>query len=200
MAHLNGNLLVAIDFETTGERAGHHEPIQIAIQPLNADIRPLAGVRPFYTTIKPLRPERADPQATAKHGLSIEELVLHAPEPDKVADLLVEWFEGLDLPFNKCLVPLAHNWTFEHSFLKAWLGPSLTAKLFYFHPRDAMIYALALNDRAAFLGEPAPFNRVGLTSLCSKLSIVNTRPHDALHDALAEAEVYRTLLVMDVMA
>jgi DNA polymerase III epsilon subunit-like protein len=47
------NLLASIDLETTGLQAGYHEPIQIAIVPLNSDIRPLEGVRSFYTTIKP---------------------------------------------------------------------------------------------------------------------------------------------------
>ena len=43
-------------------------------------------------------------------------------------------------------------------------------------------------------GEPIPFNRVGLGSLCRKFNIVNANAHDALADALAEAEVYRALV------
>jgi DNA polymerase III epsilon subunit-like protein len=55
LVHLNGNLLASVDLETTGKRAGYHEPIQIAVVPLNSDLRPLDGVRPFYSTIKPLK-------------------------------------------------------------------------------------------------------------------------------------------------
>lgn len=94
----------------------------------------------------------------------MEDLILHAPDSGKVADLLVEWWERLDLPFNKTLIPLAHNWAFEAGFLRAWLGMELMQKLFHGHARDAMLYALALNDKAAFMGLPAPFNRVGLGS------------------------------------
>lgn len=150
--------------------------------------------RPF----KPLHPERADRRAGFIHGLNLEELVFHAPEPGKVADLLIEWWERLDLPFGKTLVPLAHNWAFEASFLKAWLGVDLVDKLFHPHARDAMLLALSMNDRAAFAGEKVPFNKVGLASLCRKFHVTNSNPHDALCDALAEAEVYRAMLHMDL--
>jgi DNA polymerase III epsilon subunit-like protein len=197
LPHLNGNLLCAVDIETTGNRPRYHEPIQIAIVPLNSDLRPLRGVRAFYTDIQPLHIERADGRATAVHQLPLEELAIHAPSRDKVVDMLVEWFEGLDLPFEKQLVPLAHNWAFEASFFKAWWGVPLLEKLFHPHPRDAMQLALAMNDRSVFKGEKAPFNRVGLGSLCNVFNIINPKAHDAYHDCLAEAEVYRCLLLMD---
>src|SRR3989304_985946 len=82
LVHLNGNLLASIDLETTGLRAGYHEPIQIAVVPLNSDIRPLEGVRPFYTTIRPEHPERQD-GAGYVHGLKIEDLIIHAPTSGK---------------------------------------------------------------------------------------------------------------------
>lgn len=198
MPHLNGNVLAAIDFETTGTKPGYHEPIQIAVVPLNSDVRPLEGVRPFYTNIRPLHPERAERLASLRHGLDVEELALTALHPDRVADLLIEWWEDLELPFQKSLVPLAHNWAFENSFLKAWLGPELTDRLFFSHARDAMTYALSLNDKSFVAGEKAPFNQVSLGSLCNRFGVVNERPHDALSDCLAEAEVYRHLLRMDV--
>jgi DNA polymerase III epsilon subunit-like protein len=191
LVHLNGNLLAAIDLETTGLQAGYHEPIQIAVVPLNSDIRPLEGVRPFYTTIRPSYPERQEKSVGYVHGLPIEELVLHAPDAGKVADLLVEWWEKLDLPFGKTLIPLAHNWAFECKFLQSWLGVDLTSQLFFGHARDAMLYALALNDKAAFMGLPVPFNKVGLGSICKRFKVHNASPHDALSDALAEAECYR---------
>ncbi len=199
LVHLNGNLLASVDLETTGLQAGYHEPIQIAVVPLNSDIRPLEGVRPFCTTIKPQYPERQDARAGYVHGIKLEDLVLHAPDAGKVQDLLVEWWEQLDLPFGKTLIPLAHNWVFESKFLQAWLGNDLASTLFHGHARDAMLYALALNDKAAFMGLPAPFSRVGLGSICKRFKIVNPNPHDALSDAIAEAECYRAMLTMDLL-
>jgi DNA polymerase III epsilon subunit-like protein len=62
-----------------------------------------------------------------------------------------------------------------------------------------MTEALAMNDRAFFRGEKPPFNgSVSLSSLCKMFGIVNPRPHDAYCDCLAEAEVYRHLLYMDI--
>lgn len=199
LPHLNGNLMVAVDLECTGTRPNYHEPVQIAVVPLNSDFRPLDGVRPFYTNIQPQFPERADRRATGVHGLDLSSLTMYAPHPDKVADMLIEWFENLDLPYDKNLVPLAHNWAFESGFLKAWLGVDLTDKIFHSHARDGMLTALHMNDKAIFRGEPAPFNRVGLGSLCRKFNVINSKEHDALADCIAEAEVYRRLVTMDMI-
>lgn len=196
LVHLNGNLLAAVDFETTGRRPGYHEIVQIAVVPLDSDIQPIKELRPFYTNIKPQYPERIEKSAFCVNGINLEELMLYAPEQERVKDLLVEWWNRLDLPFGKVLVPLVQNWAFESSFFKAWLGPDMVDKLFHSHARDTMLYAVAMNDRAAFMGEELPFNKVGLGSLCNKLNVVNQNAHNALADCLATAEVYRRLLLL----
>jgi DNA polymerase III epsilon subunit-like protein len=198
MVHLNGNLMAAVDLETTGLRANYHEPIQIAVVPLDSNFEPLADVAPFYSPIKPLFPERATKQAMHVHGMSMEDLVLHAPEPGRVADMLHEWWERLDLPIDRTLIPLAHNWAFECKFLQDWLGIDMASQMFHGHARDAMLTALHLNDRAAFMGEPTPFPYVGLKNLCAKFHIVNANPHDALCDCLAEAAVYKELIRYEI--
>lgn len=198
LVHLNGNLMAAIDYETTGLKAGWHEIIQIAVVPLNADLRPNRDLRPFYHNIAPKFPERHDRRAASVHGLNLNELMLNAPSSEKVADLLVEWWERLDLPASKCLVPLAHNWAFESSHGKAWLGDDLFNQMFHSHARDGMLEAGHMNDRAAFKGETVPFSHVGLNALCKQLGVINANPHDALSDCLAEAEVYRCLLHYEI--
>lgn len=197
MVHLNGNLIAAIDYETLGRRAGYHDIVQMAVVPLDSDMRPLKSIRPFYTPIKPLHPERIERQAMVVHGLNIDDLMMHAPERDRVQDLLVEWFERLDLPFGKKLVPLAHNWAFEKGFTEHWLGVELMESLFYGTARDSMLVAGFINDQEATMGRPAPFNMLGLKSMALKLGVVNEKPHDAYHDAITEAEVYRILCRTD---
>lgn len=199
MPHLNGNVVAAVDFETTGTVAGYHEPIQIAVVVLDSNLKPAPGITPFYQYIQPRFPERADPAATKVHGIDIDRLMLEEREPGDIEDMLVEWCNSLELPFERRLIPLAHNWPFERDFLKAWLGVSLSEKLFHYHARDGMTYALGLNDKSFFRGEKAIFRSVGLTELCSHFGVVNARAHDALNDALAEAEVYRHLLNVDVL-
>jgi DNA polymerase III epsilon subunit-like protein len=194
LANMHGNVLAAVDLETTGTRAGYHDAIQIAIVPLDEELRPMANVRPFYTTIRPTRPSRADSAAMRTNELDLHWLSIHAPELSTVEDMLLEWHEKLALPSTKRLIPLAHNWPFESSFLKQWLGERQMDALFHFHARDAQTLALALNDRACFAGGPPPFSRVGLQPLCKYFKVHNTKPHDALADAIAEAELYRRLL------
>lgn len=198
MVHLNGNLMAAVDYETTGLVAGWSEIIQIAVVPLNADLRPNNDIRPFYHNIAPEHPERQKGSAGSIHGLDINDLMMNSPSSAKVADLLIEWFERLNLPMKRNLVPLAHNWAFECGFGKAWLGDDMFNQIFHSHARDGMIEAGHMNDRAAFRGEPIPFPLVGLNPLCKQLGIVNENPHDALSDSIAEAEVYRALLHYEV--
>jgi len=186
-----GNILASVDLECTGTWPNYHEPIQIAVVPLNNNLEPLS-VTPFYRRIRAMRPDRADSRALAVHGLyDIES----GPEPEEVQDAFVDWVSKLGLPMERSLAPLAHNWPFECGFLKAWLGVPLMEKLFFGHPRDSMQLALQLNDRAVTAGRPIPFEKVGLGDLCKRFGIVNEKAHDALSDCIAEAKVYRHLLL-----
>jgi DNA polymerase III epsilon subunit-like protein len=198
LAHCYGNPIATLDFETSGERPGYHEILQIAVVPLNSDFEPHPEMRPFYTNVAPLYPERAELGATQRHGLNLDELILTAPTLEKVTDLFLEWFRTLDLPVGKSLIPLAHNWSFESMWLMQWLGPDLKRELFHSHGRDPMECGIMLNDRAAYAGEQIPFQRVGLKNMAEVFNIVNERPHDALCDCLTAARVYRELLRMEV--
>lgn len=192
--HLRGNILAAVDLETTGIDPTRAEIVQIAIVPLTDNLRPDPSRRAFYTNLAPERPDLADATSTAIHRLDLAELAATAPSQYRGQELLCEWFYKLDLPRGRKLVPLAHNFVFENSFLRAWLGVSLMDELFHYHPRDSMLCALTLNDKAVWAGKKPPFESVSLTSMCRQLGVVNTKPHDALADALAEAGVYRILL------
>ncbi len=196
---LNYNLMAAVDVETTGRMPGYHEIIQIAIQPLDSNLDPLSDVHPFYMHIAPDYPERAEKEATTVHGLNIYDLQKTAINQSRAADMFDEWFQNLDLPYRKSLVPMAHNWAFEAGFLKAWLGMESFNQFFHPHPRDSMLFGIALNDRAYFQGEPPPFKSVSLKSMCRQLKIPLVNAHDALADALADAKLYKSLLQMPLV-
>jgi len=194
LLNLDGHMLAAVDVETTGRVAGYHEVIQIAVVPLSSAIEPLPDVHPFYMNIAPEYPERVEQSASMVHGLSIEELMLNCPDGWKVADLFDDWFQSLDLPFDKRLVPLAHNWGFERGFLTHWLGIESLNQFFHFHPRDSMLFALSINDAANFHGFSTPFPYVGLKAMCKKFGIQIDQAHDALSDSIAEAKLYKALI------
>jgi len=194
LVHLNGNLLASVDLETTGRRPGYHEIIQIAVVPLNSDITPVPDINPFYMNIAPKYPERAERDAYTVHGLDLAELQNNCPDAWKVADLFDEWFKALDLPFERRITPLAHNYPFERGFLQHWLGLESFDQFFHFHARDSMEFAININDAAAFHGMSTPFPYVGLKPMCKKFGIINHKAHDALCDSLATAELYRAML------
>lgn len=194
LLNLNGHMLAAVDVETTGRDAGYHEIIQIAVVPLTSSIEPVADINPFYMEIAPARPERCEADAQTIHGLNIEELMNNCPDAWKVADLFDEWVQSLNLPFDRRLVPMAHNWAFERGFLMNWLGLESFNQFFHYHPRDSMLFAISINDAATFHGLSAPFPYPGLKALAKRFGIVNPKPHDALCDALTEAKVYKAML------
>ena len=200
LVHLNGNLMAAMDYETTGLIPNWHEIIQVAILPLDADLRPSKLIRPFYHNIAPVYPERQQHGAGDVHKLDLNWLKENAPSQERVADLLVDWWEKLDLPMGRKIVSLAHQYEFEASFGRAWLGHDMFNDLFHWSARDGMRLAISMNDRAAFAGETIPFDGVGLNPLCKKLGIVNENPHDALSDCYAEAGVYRSLLQYELFS
>ena len=194
MTHLDGNVLAAIDFETTGRRPGYHEVIQVAVLPLDHDLNPHPDIPVFYMNIRPEYPERCEKGAGFVHGIDMDLLQIHAPSQERAIDLLCGWFNSLDLPQNRFVIPLAHNWAFESSFLKGWLGPSLVDRIFHSHGRDTMGMAATLNDRAFFLGEQLPFPKLSLVVLCKQLGILYENAHDAFADCQATAELYKRLL------
>lgn len=194
----HGHLMCTIDLETTGDDPDYHEIIQIAVVPLNSDFEPYEGLSPFYVNVAPLFPERANGKAMVANQLDLAELALNAPHPDKVLDLFVDWFERLDLPASRRLIPLAHNWSFEDGFLRKWMGHELFHHVFHGLPRDSMEVAIHQNDKASMMGEREPYSRVSLSYLCKYFGIVNENPHEALCDSLATAKLYKALLMKEL--
>lgn len=197
--HLQGNLLCAVDVETTGFLVGKHDVVQVAVLPLDSDFRLLTTVMPFYMNLQPKRPENIDPDAMRTSRLNLADLIINGCEPYKAADLFVEWFYGLELGLDKRIVPVAHNWQFDKGFMVDWLGAKTYDAHFHYSYRDTMIALNFLNDRAAFNCETIPFSKLSLGHLCSVLGVVNDKPHDALADCAATAECYRRLLQRMVM-
>lgn len=199
MQHLNGNLLCAVDVETTGLISKKHDIIQLAILPLDSQIKPSSTAPPFYINMQPKHPENIDHAALKINKTELAHLIINGFDPWKAADMLDEWFERLKLPVNKRIVPLGHNWIFDCDFIKEWMGDLSFQHVFDFHYRDSMTAALYLNDRADHHNEKYPFPKVSLQYCCSQLEVKNINAHDALADCVATAEVYRRMLSVQTM-
>lgn len=192
MQHLNGNILAAIDVETTGLVAGFHDLWQIAVVPLDYNLKP---TNPFYMDLRVKRPDNIDKAAIKVCNTDFFVRQKRAIDPWTCADLFEEWFTRLALPVGKRLVPLGSNWIFDRGFIIDWLGKESFDSFFHYLYRDTQVAALFLNDTNGYRGRKIEFPKVGLGSLVSRLGATNLKPHDALQDALASAEVYRRLIM-----
>jgi DNA polymerase III epsilon subunit-like protein len=191
--HLAGNLLAAVDIETTGLLAGQHDILQIAIVPATPDLQPdFKLARQWF--IAPTRLDFVSPEAMRVNGLSLEDLTFTAPSVGTVTDHIVEYLGSLPLPVNKGLIPLAHNWAFESAFLSSWLGLDGLSTIFSRRARDTMTLAAGIFDSREFAGDTFNFPSLSLEHLCQQLGITNERPHDAFYDCCATIHLYRRLL------
>ena len=194
MLHLNGNLLCAVDVETTGLEPGFHEVWQVGILALDSNIKPAKNILPFYVNLKISYPERIEPKAI-RNRTAFALLQQRALDPFSAADLLDSWFERLQLPIYKKICPLAQNFPFDRSHLIEWLGIKNYEYLFSPWYRDTMTTAIFDSDLCNFRGEKIMFTEYGLAFLCNKLKVHNEKPHDALQDCVATAECYRRMLL-----
>jgi DNA polymerase III epsilon subunit-like protein len=202
MQHWNGDQMCAIDIETTGLDPSWHEIIQIAIVPLDSNIRPRKDILPFYIQIKPESPERADREAMNVNRMDFAHLAQVGHDPEKAKDLLRDWTEKLKLPYSKYgaqrkrIIPLGQNYSFDMGFIKKWLGIPMYEEFFSHMFRDTMTVAAYLNDRAACHAEDVPFAKQNLRFLAKRLNVTyeEGRAHDALQDCLVAAEVYRQMI------
>jgi DNA polymerase III epsilon subunit-like protein len=192
----NGNLLCSIDIETSGKDPETHEIVQLAIVPLNWDYTPLKKIKAFNHLICPAG--ELDPESTKVHGLTMDILSL-APPKERVIDRLITWVNSIDLVFDRRLIMLAHNSSFEIKWLNKFLTLKTYESMFNAATRDSMTLALGINDIAAQRGRRPPFERVSLPWLCTHFGVTNHKAHDAYYDALACAKVYKHLLNTDIL-
>ena len=195
MQHLNGNLLCAVDVETTGLRPSFHEIWQIAVLPLDSNIRPLKGVLPFCMDIKINYPDRVDKRAMLLPRADFVQRQQHAIDTFTCADLFDDWFDRLELPLHKRLIPLAQNWPFDREFLKEWQGQESFNQAFNPVYRDTMVAAAFDIDLCDFRSEKVLFTESNLGYICARLGVHNIKAHDALQDCIATAECYRRMIL-----
>lgn len=199
MVHWNGNQLCAIDCETTGLDPHYHELIQICILPLDSNVQPRKDILPFYIELVPDYPERASFEAMKVNRLNFAKIGQRGHDRLQAVDMLEEWIKKLKLPTTKYgnskrIIPLGQNYTFDQSFIQAWLGVTTYNDLFSYQYRDTQRAALYLNDRAGMHAEDVPFAITDLDFLARRSGVESVRAHDALSDCVTTAGIYRYML------
>lgn len=199
MQNLNGHVMCAIDTETTGEDPDCHEIIQIAVIPLDTNLKPMNDVMPFYVDMIPRYPERANLDAMSINKLDLAKLCLNGFDRDRAADLFIDWIDRLRLPIGKRIIPLGCNWPFDRDMIRKWLGAKTFNLYFDAQYRDVMSFAASTNDIAGWRGMDFPYAKTKLSFLANLCNVERSRAHDALEDARCTAEVYRSLLTQDYL-
>ena len=200
LVNLNGNLLCAIDTETTGVEDGPSdlnviEIVELAVIPLDHNLEIHKGFPPFITKLKP---ELLGPNDVRPPGMSEKKFMdymMYGHSQYTASELFTEWFNKLNLGTNKKITPLAHNWPFDHKMLHSWLGPKNYNFIFHGFYRCTMGLANMLNDSAELkLHDEVPYPKKGLGTLCSKYGVELVNAHTASDDAMATAKVYKEML------
>ncbi len=212
MKHLNGNLLCAVDIETTGLEVGIHEIIEICVMPLDNMFKPaLQPVLPFHQLLCPERVESIDMEAIRIHKLpdnnldyskfvksidKVNECVQRGMDKWRAADKFVEWFERLRLPAFKRICMLGHNLCgIDIPFIKEWLGAKSFEYCFSPLVRDTQCTALFMNDVSDRMGEAHfPFAKVNLQYVCTQTQTERTKSHNAFDDCVATAAAYSKMI------
>lgn len=194
--HLNGNLLCAIDVETSGPRPLYHDILQIALVPVAPDLTVSKQFPYLELKIRPARPERTDGLKNGLNTRLFHDCMANGMPAETAEERLREWFWKLGLPERKKIIPLGHNYSnFDRLFILDWLGGALSYDEFFrSDSRDTMFMALMLNDMADYFSERIPFPKWSLPFLAAQLGVEHPNAHDAVADCIACIECYRKLM------
>lgn len=193
MIFLNGGKLCAIDCETTGLNPYVHEITELAVIPLTFDLEPDPKLLPFDIKMQPTNYDVIDYSFVSKDYIA--DLEDNAFSPYIALELFIEWIERLELPINKRVHPLAHNWVFDSAFLMRWMG--FESFNHYIDGRFHDLFAASqfINACDDFHNTRYHFAKTKLSYVCSQLGIDvdKTQTHTALYDAMITAQGYKKI-------
>jgi DNA polymerase III subunit epsilon len=171
--------LAFIDVETTGIDASRHEIIEIAAIITRMKDGVLTIVDQLDLKIIPKRIEDADPAALRINGYNDADW-LFAVSLEEAMKSFAEKTAGA--------VFVAHNATFDWSFVDAAFKATGVENKLYFQKLDTLSLAFAVLHNADDM------SKLSLRVLCERYGIENLKAHSAYADAYATYEVFKKLL------
>ncbi len=171
--------LAFIDTETTGLDPFKHELIEIGLVLVKQGITGLEVVEEYDLLIHPTRIKDADPQA-----LRVNQ---YDPSEWKDAYTLEEAMQIVSQK-TKDTIMVAHNVTFDYSFLEKAFQSTGALNQMHYHRLDtiSIAYGLLKNEKQV--------DHFSLHELCKYFGIENKKEHRALSDARATFELYKKLM------
>lgn len=166
---------ISVDIEASGPIPGEYSMLTIGACLVDAD-----DVR-FGATLKPLN-RNAVPEALQVTGLSLEELDRTGMNPTDAMSIFQDWIEravpdgtkpvfvGLNAPFD---------WSFVNYYFHRFLG-------------DNPFGFAALDIKAFYMGAMGcAWDQTGSSQMAKRLHPKRSGTHNALEDALYQAELFR---------
>ncbi|CAM2187882.1 3'-5' DNA exonuclease Cap18 [Paraburkholderia sacchari] len=174
-------IYISVDVETAGPIPGEYSLLSIGA--CNAD----EPAQTFACKLKPTT-RNADPAALKVTGLSLERLEHEGLEPHAAMQAFQEWVElvaGADgspvfVGFNA-----AFDWSFVNYYFHRYLG------------KNPFGFA-ALDIKSLYMGTVrSTWSGTRSSQIAAALKPSLKSDHDALHDALYQAELFRTIRALE---
>ena len=187
MQHLNGNRLVALEINTTGNMPFFHDLVEISAVAMTEGLEPDKTIMPFSMRMQTKR-------KNGNHAEYAKEV-----DPEDAAHMFEKWYEKLGLRGSKRIIPVAVHWQNKTPFLFDWLGNGMDGTAFYFdffhekQVRDLCTISAYWNDLASTNSEFYPFPKDYLSNYARRFGIDYRRPVTTLTKALTIINVFEKL-------
>lgn len=129
------------------------------------------------------------------NGITYGELREYGMNSDDLRSFIEGWMDALGI---EQFIPLAHNWSFDRSFLAKTMGCQAVEKMFNRRARDSHSLAVSINDKAVLSGKEPPFESTSLGFLANYFGIDTAGAHRAEKDCIMTALAYKKLLQFEV--
>ncbi len=167
-------ILISVDVETSGPIPGEFSLLSIGACLVD---RP---DKTFSCSLKPIS-EKADPKAMEVSGLSLNTLAKEGLEPRQAMTAFKAWIEQVSAGGKPVMV--AFNAPFDWSFVNYYFHRFLGENVFGF---------TALDIKAFYMGAAkTSWNETRSSVMRLALGAKSKGNHDALCDAIAQAELFR---------
>jgi ribonuclease T len=166
---------ISIDIETSGPVPGDYSMLTLGACAVDDDTKTL------YVELKPLN-DRAVPEAMQVSGLSLETLARDGLEPADAMRALDEWIQTAT-PKDCTPVFVGLNAPFDWSFVNYYFIHFLGGNPFGFS---------AVDIKALYMGATGcTWKQTGSSQIAKRLHPKRKGTHNALEDALYQAELFR---------
>lgn len=170
-------IYISVDVEAAGPIPGEYSMLSVGACVVGSP------ETSFYVELKPIN-DRAVPEALAVSGLSLENLRASGRDPSEAIEAFGKWvadaaggstpvFVGFNTPFD---------WQFVNWYFHVFLGPNPFG-------------INALDIKAYYMGYAGcAWNETSSSQLPAWLRSSQPKTHNALDDAIAQAEIFAKLL------